>query len=194
MKGAAGAHFFAVLALRGALEANDDLQLAKAKERLEHAYQMREIEDPDDASADSDLDRELGEMLASRTGMSPEDSIKHFAGLRSGPRARNDPFRLLSYEVSESVGLFKAEIVLWWADQQFRPAIFCDNKITALYVHTFFIAPIGAPGWRSCPHCGEQFFQDRPNQEYCRPAHREAHRVARWRVQQKLKATTKREE
>lgn len=56
---------------------------------------------------------------------------------------------------------------------------------TALYIHTFFIAP--TRGLRICPYDGEQFFQDRPNQEYCTPAHREAHRVKRARWRKKIK-------
>jgi hypothetical protein len=84
----------------------------------------------------------------------------------------------------------KSEIVLWLVDGTFRPAIYCSDTKTALYIHTFFIASIGGLGWRICPysHCEKkQFFQDKPNQDYCCPAHREAHRVARWRDERKKK-------
>src|SRR5258706_2267133 len=79
-------------------------------------------------------------------------------------------------------------IVLWWAEERFIPAIFCLDMKTALYLHTFFIAPVGEIGFRICPHCHNQFFQDRPNKDYCCPAHREAHRVARFRNEKKLRA------
>jgi hypothetical protein len=85
------------------------------------------------------------------------------------------------------VGLMNAQIVLWWMDGEFRPAIYCKDIESALYIHTFFIAPIGGLGFRICPYDGDQFFQQRPNQDYCCPAHREAHRVARFRNEKKLK-------
>ena len=43
----------------------------------------------------------------------------------------------------------------------------------------------------SAAYCDKPFFQDRSNQNYCCVAHREAHRVARWRASQKLKAQRK---
>ena len=69
------------------------------------------------------------------------------------------------------------------------PAIYCTDLDSAFYVHTFLIAPTGSIGYRMCPHCGEQFLQERSNQDYCIPAHREAHRVARWRDKQKGKSS-----
>jgi hypothetical protein len=186
LKGAAAAHFFALLALRGALETGDKLALANAEEHLERAYQLREAENP---PTDPELDRQLGEVFAPSIGLSPKESLRYLGGLRSGPKAGENPSRLFSYEVSQAVGalLHNAQIVLWWMDGAFRPAIFCPDMRTALYLHTFFIAPVGGPGFRICPYDGEQFFQDRPNQEYCCPAHREAHRVARFRNEKKLK-------
>jgi hypothetical protein len=185
LKGAEGARFDALLALKGALEAGDKLALAKAKERLERAYQMRESESPLHVSSDPELDQEFAEAAAWSVGLSPEESVKHIEGLRPGPRARQNPSRLLSYEVSQSVDFPNAQIVLWLVNETFRPAIYCSDTKTALYIHTFFIAPGCGLGFRICPQCTEQFFQDRPNQDYCCPAHREAHRVARWREQKK---------
>jgi hypothetical protein len=183
MKGVAGQRFFALLALRGAMEAGDQLSLTNALKRLELTYRSRESEH----QGTSPIDKELGELLATRIGLSPDESRKHLEGLRPGPKASKDPFRLFSYEISESVGFTNAQIVLWWMHGSFRPAIYCDDVETALYIHTFFIAPTGGTGFRICPHCTDQFFQDRPNQDYCRPEHREAHRVARWRNKKKEK-------
>jgi len=181
MKGATAAHFFALLALRGALESGDRMALDKAKERMEGAYRLREAE------ISRWPDQQLSEFFAPSIGLSPEETLRYIDGLRCGPRASDNPSQLLSYEVSKAVRapLQEAQIVLWWMRGSFRPAIYCNNMTTALYVHTFFVVPTGGIGFRICPHCSEQFFQDRPNQEYCCPAHREAHRVARWREQKK---------
>ena len=108
--------------------------------------------------------------------------LKNWPDLLPGPRAQENASRLLSYAVSERVG--RARIVLWWAAGDFMPAIYCEDIKTCLYVHTFIIAPTGRIGWRICPHCSEPFFQKRPNQDYCRPAHRDTHRVARFRHKQ----------
>jgi hypothetical protein len=175
LKGIEGKQFNALLALRGALEAQDNLAMAKAKERMEQVYQLQESE------------------LIPHTKSPENEEMRQFwaymiESLRPGPKAKQNPYRLLSLEVSNAVGHLNAQIVLWWADRigRFIPAIFCLDVQTALYLHTFFIAPTGGPGFRICPYDGEQFFQDRPNQEYCCPAHREAHRVARFRNRKTL--------
>jgi hypothetical protein len=185
LRGSAGAMFFALLALRDALESRDELALQDAKQRLERAYLLRESEASVPFPADEGSRQLFASQIASLVGMSAEESLKHYEGLRPGPRAKADLHRLISYEVSRSVGLMNADIALWWWKGAFRPAIYCKNVETALYVHTFFIGPTGDVGFRICPHCKEQFFQNRPNQDYCRPAHREAHRVARWRGKKK---------
>jgi hypothetical protein len=185
MKEVEGDYFLALLTLRGALEARDELLMAKAKERLEKVYRSREAKRAlTESPEDDESQRQFGEVLATLIGLPPDESEKHFAGLRPGPRAKADPSRLLSYEVSQRVA--NSKIVLWWMDGEFRPAIYCEDIESALYIHTFFIAPTGGLGFRICPYDGEQFFQDRPNQEYCLPAHREAHRVARFRNRKKL--------
>jgi hypothetical protein len=193
MKGAAAAHFGALLALRDALEACDKLALAKAYERMERVYRLRETESAPSMNPESD--RKVGEIFSPYVGLSPEETRRYMDGLRLGPRAKDNPQMLLSYEVSKCVnGLMDGQIVLWWVNGAFRPAIYCSDVKTALYIHTFFIAPTGGPGFRICPYDGEQFFQDRPNQDYCCPAHREAHRVARWRAGQKQKAAKQKEQ
>jgi hypothetical protein len=187
IKGVEGDYFLALLTLKAALEARDELVMAKAKERLEKVYRLREGHwDLTQSPQDEELRKQLAESLATLVGLPPDESLKHFEGVRPGPRAKADPYRLLSYEVSKRVGFANTEVVLWWMDGEFRPAIYCKDIESALYVHTFFIAPTCGLGFRICPYDGEQFFQDRPNQEYCLPAHREAHRVARFRNRKKL--------
>jgi hypothetical protein len=186
LSGADAAHFGALLAMRGALESADDLALSKALGRLQHAHELREKANPQ--STDSELDRQIGETFAPWFGLSPKESLKYMAGQRSGLRAEKSPAMVFSYEVSQAVGtlLQNAQIALWWFKGAFRPAIYCPDERTALYVHSFFIAPTGGIGFRVCPYDGEIFFQTRPNQDYCCPAHREAHRVARFRNGKKL--------
>jgi hypothetical protein len=68
------------------------------------------------------------------------------------------------------------------------PAIYCPRRVQGLYVRMFFRLG-GTRGLGVCPHCGEGFEMRRPDQQYCSIAHREAHRVARWRAAGKEKGT-----
>jgi hypothetical protein len=186
LRDSAGAMFFALLALRDALESRDDLALEDSKARLERAYLLRKSEYSVRYPDVGKRRRVFASQLASPvriSSMSVEESLQYIEGLRPGPQAKTDLHRLISYEVSCSVRLANAG--LWWWRGAFRPAIYCLDIETALYFHTFFIAPTGKIGFRICPYCTDQFFQQRPNQDYCRVAHREAHRVARWRNKKK---------
>ena len=199
MKGSKGDRFYALLALRGALESKDELALAKAKERMERVYQVREKEYADDQARNLAL--KFGFTMGEKSNpvslgiRLPETEahefnlLKNWPDLRPSPRALGDASRLLSYAVSERVT--RARIVLWWAAGDFMPAIYCEDIEACLYAHTFLVAPTGRIGWRICPHCTEPFFQKRPNQDYCRPAHREAHRVARFRHKQNQEVSEK---
>jgi hypothetical protein len=176
-----GEQFSALLALRGALEARDALALAKAKDRLERAQQLDKRY--------QDLAKRL-EKSVRRLDKLVAPLLKQFPELRRDTEIEKSPSWLLSSEVSRMVGL-SSQIALWEVRGDFRPAIYCSDLKAALYIHTFFIAPTGGLGFRICPYDGEQFFQDRPNQDYCCPAHREAHRVARWRDEKKKLAVEK---
>ena len=189
MRGVEGKEFSALLALKGALEANDGLALASAKSRLEEVYQLQQRERAVRLPEGKESRRKQSELWRV-PGLSPEESLQHVEGLRPGPVAEKDLPRQLSWAVSRIISMW-AQIVLWWVNGNFVPAIYCSGmnpshamKI-ALYVHTFLIAPNGEIGFRICPYDGEQFFQKQPNDEYCCPAHREAHRVKRWRNNKK---------
>jgi hypothetical protein len=69
-------------------------------------------------------------------------------------------------------------LVLWWYRKvkKFTAAIFCPDLNTAL----FFKGLLGEI--RICPKCETLFVPSNLNTDYCSPAHREAHRVARWRA------------
>jgi hypothetical protein len=92
---------------------------------------------------------------------------------------------LLSCELSEA--LQEARLVLWWSGKVFKAAVFCPSLKIAFYTAALLKM------LRVCPHCSEPFIPERPDQDYCSVPHREAHRVARWRLQQKRKATGKKE-
>lgn len=181
MKRAWARHFSALLALRGALESMDEVQLRHARERLSKAILMLERERP----RRSGFSGESPEYAAEEEKMLrewQEHTLAFFFKTERMSGVNEDAFRLLSYEVSRVDGLRGARLVLWWKDGRFVPAIYCDCPMAALYVHTFLIAPAGDVGYRDCPKCGEPFQQKRADQDYCTPAHREAHRVARWRA------------
>jgi hypothetical protein len=192
LRGLHAKEFDALLALRGAVEAKDELALADAKERLEQVYRLREAEDASRRPLqDAESRRKFAEQVASRLiGLPPEESQKHYEGLRPGPRAMEDPLWLLSQEVSRTIDVW-ASLALWSVQEKLMPAIFCFGPNQdfamriALYVHTFQIAPTGEVGIRLCPYCKDQFWQDKSNKGYCCPGHRENHRMARSRFRRK---------
>ena len=114
--------------------------------------------------------------------------LEHHQGLRPGKSARKDSGWLLSYVLSAE--LSAARLVLWWTGEKFKPALWCPDMKTAFYARVL-LGILGGKGFCICPHCGVWFIQDRPDQLFCSVSHREAHRVARWRAQQKLKGTEK---
>jgi hypothetical protein len=175
-------HFLAVIGLKEALKRRTDtIALENALGHLRKAYELRQAEPQFGGS----YTNEVAQGFAKLIRLPPQEALKHLQFLRPGPRASEDPGWLLSYELSTV--LSEVQFVLWWNDQTFRPALWCPTIKTAFYAR----ALLGSI--RICPHCGELFPQDRPDQNYCSVAHREAHRVARWRLQQKQKATGKKE-
>jgi hypothetical protein len=171
-------HFYAIVALAQALRhPSDSIAIEKARSVLEKAYEMRRAEprfgNPPPAG--------LAEGLSHLVGLPPQQSLEVWEGKRTGPRAAADPAWQLSYEVSQAI-FFWTRLVLWWTpSRRFTPAIWCQDMRSAFYVRALLTAA-GGKGLRICPHCDEPFLQVRPDQSYCSIAHREAHRVARWRA------------
>jgi hypothetical protein len=175
-------HFLAVIGLKEALKKRTDtIALENALGHLRKAYELRKAEPQFGRS----FTNEAAQGFAKLIGLPPQEALKHLQFLRPGPRASEDPGWLLSYEFSTV--LWEVQFVLWWNNQTFRPALWCPSIKTAFYAR----ALLGSI--RICPHCGQLFPQHRPDQKYCSVRHREAHRVARWRLQQKQKATGKKE-
>jgi hypothetical protein len=70
-----------------------------------------------------------------------------------------------------------ARIVMWFSPKiaQFTPAIYCPTIKVAIFIHMFL------GGLRVCPYCSSVFIPLKKNVDYCSPAHRDAHRMQRWR-------------
>ena len=180
-------HFYAVTMLSRALsESPDLLAVHKACDLLAEAYLLKSKSDksgghclppfpePENAEEEQNsFSRAFTELLS----VPPETNLR---ALLKGT-AKRDPRWLLSVEISTVIQ--DAKIVLWWTRNEFKPAIWCPDVKTAFYVH----AIMGA--FRICLHCSEPFLPQRPDQDYCSVAHREAHRVARWRSKQKIRKT-----
>lgn len=177
-------HFSAVLALSRALDnVADTIALKNAHEKLEKAQQLHLSKDRRlSTGVSEDAMQRMGAALAHLTGLPPQEAIAHFEGIRPGKRAREDLRWLLSYEISKV--LDEARFVLWYPGNALKPAIWCPSIRVAFYVHAL-LSVAGGKGLRICPHCSKAFLQERPDQNYCSIAHREAHRVARWRFKKK---------
>jgi hypothetical protein len=190
LKGQEADEFSALLALKGALESQDPLAMENAMARLGRVYEERRKEyyalDWDDEASRREFAR-LMEPITGVPGLSAEESLEHFRGLRPGPRALKDARRLFSYEVTRVLRRKRIEPVLWCVKTTPGPAFFCWDLKTAVFAYTFLIAPPDAKWWRVCPNCGDLFWQAKPHQTYCKVAHREAHRLKRWRNRNKEK-------
>jgi hypothetical protein len=170
-------HFHAVMALTHALQdPSDTIALRKANAAFDEAYRLRQAEPRIFAELGGDFAIALGRAI----GASPQEAAEIYHRKRPGPRAASDPRWMLSYAVSEGLGI-SSQLVLWWTGVRFTPAIWCHDMKTAFYVRALLSA-VGGKGLRICPHCSEPFVQKRPDQDYCSITHREAHRVARWRA------------
>ena len=66
-----------------------------------------------------------------------------------------------------------------------KPALYIDDP-RAPYVRVFARLE-NEKGLGKCPKCGKWFVQKRTNQVYDSIAHRESHRVIRWRTQEAVK-------
>jgi hypothetical protein len=175
--------FKATLLLLGALQSKDQLAIVRARNYVKQALTIKHGGDKKLGivpAQEDDID--FGRILIHVFGLQPgqeREAIQRWSGYRRGPRAEADDRWLLSQLMSEA--LDPVRLVLWWSGSQFRPALYCPEPKAAVY--TFLLMKIIARrGWGVCPHCGQFFVRKRSDQNYCRIAHREAHRVARWRA------------
>lgn len=186
-------HFSAVIRLIQVALAGtrDGLALTKGIKMLCEAYEMKKkwagpsVPFPPPVNPDKERTR-YARAVAELMKLPPEqaeEALEIYEGLRPGPLLRSNPIQWVSFEISEAVRT--AQLVLWWSGQSPRPAIWCPDLRTAFYAR----ALLGS--FRICPQCGGPFFPQRPDQNYCSVAHREAYRVARWRSRKKQQTTRK---
>jgi hypothetical protein len=170
--------FRAVGSLLSALQTQDISGFALARQRVANAFALKHATDSKLGFVPArEDDLEFGGLLIRVFGLRPgqeREAIQRWNGYRLGPRAEADHGWLLSQLMSE--GLESVRLVLWWSGNGVRPAIYCPDLKAAVY--TFLLTK----KWGVCLHCGDFFIQKRPDQNYCMIAHREAHRVARWRA------------
>ena len=172
-------HFAASAQLLKAISQKDHVAERKALQRLSELRISR-------PNISADYPSRFGEMLVPYYGLEAsrvKEAIEIFEGRRRPPHIARHPARVLSLEVTEK--LLQVQLVLWWTGKRIAPALYCADSKSAPYVY------ILTHRWGICPHCGDWFEQTRPDQNYCRPAHREAHRVARYRQRQSSRKKSK---
>ena len=154
-----------LIGMRQALESGDSLQI----ENLEKAYQKL-------------VPNILAMSWPQPKADSPTMEIIEAATARTfAQRGKSDALALLARLLTRA--LRRGRLVLWWEEkkQRFLPALYCPDFATALYVRAL-LGIVGGKALLLCPRCGNPFFQERSDQDYCSVGCREAHRVARWRA------------
>jgi hypothetical protein len=161
--------FLAIVALLKGLEKKDGIAITSARERIVIGLARRQ---------NVGLDSDWVQRVARELGLKPGRQAKALELITLGPGQAVNIRWLFSGVVSDE--LDPVRLVLWWSGSKFRPALYCPDLKCALF--TFVLMRIVAGrGWGVCLHCGAFFVQKRSDQTYCTIAHREAHRVARWR-------------
>jgi hypothetical protein len=180
-------HFRAVGSLLSALQSQDESALVRARQLVDKGFGLKHASDIKLGIVPAKQDDlEFGRLLLRVFGLQPGqeiEAIQRWSGYRFGPRSAADHGWLLSQLMS--VGLAAVRLVLWSSGNRVQPAIYCPDLKAAVYVFLL------TKKWGVCPQCGNFFVQKRPDQTFCTIAHREAHRVARWRAV-KLAKTRKR--
>jgi len=164
----------------------DLLAMQHAQNRVWDALQLRREQNQRAGLSPDDL--EMGRILGRYYGLPEGQEIEAIArhdGYSIGPRGASEIRLLLSEEISKA--LDSVRLVLWFSSTGFRIALYCPHFKTALYFFCL-MSFVSGVGIAVCPKCGKLFRQERPNQNYCSIAHREAHRVARWRASQAKKS------
>jgi hypothetical protein len=165
----------ALLELSQALQKKDQLAINNARADLLRATAHQENFTPD-----PQLMRDL--ISDGIKASEVEDWALELSFARLG---EEDEKYMLSSRLSDA--LAPVRIVLWWTGKRFSPALYCPEPKTALY--TYVLTGVSTKGGLGlCPFCGNLFRKDRLDQSYCCAAHREAHRVARWRAAKAAKS------
>jgi len=178
-------HFAGVCGLLKAIQERDPVAVAKARKQLLDA---QSIEAQRGRALGWKDNEQLGRRLAPYFGLKADEgkeALEILSGYHWPADTAKDAAKILSLEISKTLALW-VDLVFWWTGERFTPALYCKDPKFALYVYI-----LTHKGWGVCPHCGRWFEQDRSDQNYCSIAHREAHRVARWRAKMLSKSTKK---
>jgi hypothetical protein len=154
----------------------------KRGEKRESIYPTNSMMDELHRVLHPDL-KDEAEMLTRR--YLNEDPVTLFAMEMSGSLAGNPLHRKEFTDdgrrrfISEGMGV---QLILWRSCKRLTPAVYCPDLETAAYATALF-----GSRWKVCPYsrCLKWFVPKKVGQDYCCPAHREAHRVARWRKRHK---------
>jgi hypothetical protein len=162
----------------------EDIKSARDKLCAAAAYDYQRMQE---------IEQLEGKQSKKMTSIYPEGSLMDelFRVYHPGDLADETKKVTTRYLTEDAVRLFATEttaaltgvqLVLWQSGTRLMPALYCDNHVTAAYATAIF-----GRRWKVCPHisCGEWFIPTRAKQDFCCPAHREAHRVARWRKRHK---------
>jgi hypothetical protein len=188
-----GQQALAIVALAPFVKEDDSAKVSKAKEYLRRAFALTREEDKRSGVIPAEQDDyEFGRAICPLFGLEPsmwKEALERWSGYKLGPNADRDPKWLFSLLLSNA--LSDARLVLWSSPSGLRPGLYCPDMETAYFA--FFLTKIflGDGGWGVCPKCGKVFVRKRSDQNYCTIAHREAHRVARWRAKQQVQAIKK---
>jgi hypothetical protein len=182
------AHFLSIVGLLHALKKKNLHALKRAVIKVKESLALRRkpVRTPTLNQADRKNVESLYRGLSALYGLGPghEQGAKDiWDGVALSPEEEMDVRSLLSRQISNE--LHGVQFVLWWTGRYFTPALYCPYPPSALYVEALLNIIGKTRGFAVCPRCGNLFIQERTDQQYCSIAHREAHRVARWRASRK---------
>jgi hypothetical protein len=159
-----------------------DLPLYMGAIELKHAYAAR-----DELALKRASEKVRSYMRAFARPEEFEGNLKTEDGREVSLKSQGQKWNATRWNYSRLMAdMFQsARLVIWFSEKEgrFLPALYCPDWKTAAFVMTF----LGRI--RVCPKCTTIFIPSADNVDYCTPAHREAHRVARsrWRAQQRGK-------
>ena len=162
--------FTAIVGLSRGLEKKDRLAVKHARKMLIEAVARKNNIVPD---------ADLLKAVSAMRGLNRDEIELAALELSTLTVGEEDEPRLLSSRVTAA--LASVRLVLWWSGSRFHPALYCPDGQSALYTY-LLMRTSARQGCGVCPYCGIFFLKSRPDQSYCSVAHREAHRVARWRA------------
>jgi predicted RNA-binding Zn ribbon-like protein len=182
------AHFLSVVGLLEALRKKNPHTLRQAVIKIKEslAQRRKSVRTPRLNQADRKNVESLHRGLSVLYGLDPgheQEAKDIWDGVALSPREETDVRSLLSRQISNE--LHGVQFVLWWTGRYFTPALYCPYLPSALYVQALLKVIGKTKAFAVCPRCGNLFIQERTDQKYCSIAHREAHRVARWRARGK---------